>query len=80
MLDPQQLIDAIVDDAQRDLAAYDRAHAADDERAMDLTSHRLAGTRVALGRALAWRDGDELDGVVSAFNRGRDFQDTLTAA
>lgn len=80
MLDHQQLIDTLTEDARRDLAEYERALTIGGGRSIDLAAHRLMGSRVALGRALAWRDDLPAEGVVTAFARGRDFQDTLTAA
>lgn len=80
MLDPQQLIDILAEDAKRNLAEHYRAQVRGHEHITGLTSYRLAGARVALGRALAWRNGDEQEGAVSAFNRGRDFVDALPGA
>ncbi|MEU7857878.1 hypothetical protein [Nonomuraea sp. NPDC049141] len=75
----QRLIDQLATDAQQTLAAYEEAHAAKYERGKDLASQRLQGLRVALGRALALQAGVPPEGVVTAFNRGRDYQDRLVA-
>ncbi|HUR74469.1 MAG TPA: hypothetical protein VMZ00_09335 [Sporichthya sp.] len=76
--DLQELIGRLAADAQQVLAEYEAVQAAQDQRGMELTSQRLQGSRIALGRALAWRDGIPVaEGVVSAFNRGRDYQDRL---
>lgn len=71
----QDLVDILARDAQRALTDYERARQDDHEPGMDARAQHLAGLRVGLGRVLAWRDGVTGEGVVSAFNRGRDYQD-----
>lgn len=70
----QELIDTLAADAQQSLVEHEAERAADDQRGMDLTARELQGLRAALGRVLAWRDGLPAEHVVSAFNRGRDYQ------
>ena len=76
----QELIDTLAADAQRVLAEYEAAQASGYDRGTDLTARELQGIRTALGRVLAWRDGIPAEHVVSAFSRGRDYQDGLPAA
>ncbi|HEY9368933.1 hypothetical protein [Streptomyces sp.] len=76
----QELIDTLAADAQRVLAEYEAAQTAGYDRGTDLTARELQGLRIGLGRILAWRDGLPAEHVVSAFNRGRDYQDRLPTA
>lgn len=80
MNDLQQLIDLLAEDAQRVLARHEAARVARDDGGTALTAGELQGLRIGLGRVLAWRDGLPPEGVVTAFNRGRDYQDQLPIA
>ena len=79
MNDIQELIGQLAANAQRVLAEYEAAQAVGYDRGTDLTARELQGLRTALGRVLAWRDGLPAEQVVSAFNRGRDYQEALLA-
>ncbi|GAA3039651.1 hypothetical protein GCM10017559_79970 [Streptosporangium longisporum] len=71
--DPQQLIDQLVAHIRQLHQEYDQARDRGSMHGMELVSKEIQGVQIALGRTLAWRDGQPKEHHTSAFNRGRDY-------
>lgn len=75
--DLEQVIDALAHEAQRALARANKADHYGNDRSASEAVQYMQGLRVGLGWALALRDGQPITDEITAFSRGRDYQDSL---